>query len=64
MVEVRNIDSQTQEWNELLKLIPKDFQKALVEFLKARKYGTVSFIIQNGEIVGCDIIKKERLTDR
>jgi len=40
--------------------IPEKYLKELIVFINSKKFGTFSFIIQNGEIVGCDILEKKR----
>jgi len=43
-----------------LTLIPDKYLNELIKFLKQKKYGTFCFVIQNGEICGCDIMEKKR----
>lgn len=49
----------------LFKSIPIKYQQELIDFIKQKKFGIFSFIIQEGKIVGCDITSKDRLpTDK
>lgn len=54
-----------EEYNLILsKAIPEKYLRELINFLKQKRYGTLSFIIQDGKIIGCDILNKDRLADR
>jgi hypothetical protein len=59
---MNNDNSQTRI--SLAELIPKKYQEELVKFIEQKKFGTFCFIIQKGNIVGCDITNKDRTTDR
>ncbi len=41
--------------------IPEKYMRDLIEFLEEKKYGTFNLIIQDGKIVGCDILEKKRV---
>lgn len=40
--------------------IPKSYLDIIDIFLKDNKFGTISLIIQNGKIVGYDVLEKKR----
>lgn len=41
-------------------MIPKKYLKMLEALMLGKKFGTFSLIIQDGKIVGCDILEKNR----
>jgi len=41
-------------------IIPAEYLKTIVNFLENNKYGIISLVINNGKIVGCDILEKKR----
>lgn len=43
-----------------IQIIPENYLSELIDFIKGKKYGTFSLIIQNGTVVGCDILEKKR----
>jgi hypothetical protein len=43
-----------------LQTIVNRFLIDIVDFIKNKKFGSVTFVIQNGEVVGCDILEKKR----
>lgn len=46
--------------NSFLKFIPEKYLNELIKFLREKKYGSFCFIVQNGEVCGCDILEKKR----
>ena len=38
----------------------EDYFNKLVEFINSKKYGSITFIIQNGNLVGFDVTEKVR----
>jgi len=46
-------------------LIPEKYRDDFLDFLISEKYGSVTFQIQKGVIIGCDITEKQRrIADR
>ena len=58
----KNID--VENYKNIEKYIPKKYINKVIEFIHNKRYGTISLIIQDGKVVGCDILEKDRIADR
>ncbi|MDT3699368.1 MAG: DUF2292 domain-containing protein [Thermincola sp.] len=53
--------NESHATEHLLRNIPTKYLNDLLAFLVEKRYGSYSLIIQNGEVVGCDILEKKRI---
>lgn len=52
--------NSSKNCQSLPKVIPEKYLQELLNFIEGKKYGIISFVIQNGKVVGCDILEKKR----